>query len=528
MSSKTEVKNVPATDSANNPKVIALQDLKGKSKTHPFSIVSLDVNQVDHNIQDELYSIYSSTLELPSGRTELTIQIPVKDILKEFGEAIKGLSNFAGQLIGKLVGGIASGILDSIKDDITSLIGELKRTAEDLIKYATDRLKDVLDKTIDRLDEVLQALVKRVMYMTVLIVELLNQTWDKVSEAVLFWFFEANIAAYDAVAQVPFAKKKPRLVYSKPLWVRGGSAFDKVPRITLRGNYLLKFKKFKIENLKIKPTEVTENELTFQLPNAIVNKIRKNRSGRYSIVIEAKKNKIFGGSVMNRIEIPVLPQLEYTVEASAWPVFNHIRYSTFDVEYDSGKTDDDSKEVVKVHYPPNSEGIVESASNTFINKNSKSYLIDAAPSGSRNSFIVKFYLEGDGGWPFEGGAWFHYKYNVKYKLLVKDVYGKEEQFRLLEESDIDEKPLRISKYFQYPGGKSLLADPSIERLRWKYKCRLKVLAYADNAVADQELLVRDMNDMNPVVAEAMSSINEFGELLVEIKSEEIRNNLKLG
>lgn len=500
----------------------------------------LDINKetLESRAPTALYALYSTSVlgeplaPFPDGTdpnlpgSPVAINIPVGDILKGLEGAVGDLSQFLGNVIGDLLGGIAESILEAIMDDIREILEDLKNKAEDVIKFAADKLRDVLEQTINQLDDMLQKILNRVMYMTVLIRDVLSQQWDQINRDVLIWFYEANISGYDVAAEVPFTKNTPRIVYATPIWIRGGETFDANTRIVVRGNFLKKFKKFKINNEDVTPIHSTGNELSFELPDDVSETIRRYRSGRSSIILSAKKSGLFRETIKDTLKIPILPQLEYYVEAAVTPLYNQVRRGTFPVENDTGKTDDDSRTVVWRHdvRRVHSDAVISQFKKVFIKKNRDTQFKSAQVTAGGRIFEVRCYLEGEGMPPFEGAAWFHYKYIISYKHTKKNITGNTESFVLDDESDLDETASVITKYFQYPDGKKLAMNSDIERLRWAYKCTLRVVAYADNEVGEHELKVVHMDSDQPIADVSRSTINGFGELVVTIDSDRIQSD----
>ena len=506
-----------------------------------MGILDIDKAMLESRDPSALYTLYSSSVlgvslvPFPDGRdpnlpaSPVAINIPVGDILKGLEGAVGDLSQFLGNVIGDLLGGIAESILEAIKDDIHDILQDLKLTAEEVIKFAADKLRDVLEQTINQLDDMLQKILNRVMYLTVLIRDMLSQQWDQINRDVLIWIFEANIAGYDAAAELPFTPNEPRIVYANPIWIRGGENFDITKRITLRGNFLKKFKKFKINNEDVTPIHSTGNELSFELPDDVAKTIRQYRSGSSSIIVSAKKSGLFRETIKDTLAIPILPQLEYYVEAAVTPLYNQVQRGTFPVENDTGKTDDDSRTVVWRHdvRRVHSDAVISGFKKVFIRKNRDTQFKSAQVTGGGRIFEVRCYLEGEGIPPFEGAAWFHYKYIISYKHTKRNITGNTESFVLDDESDLDETASVITKYFQYPDGKKLAMNTDIERLRWAYKCTLRVVAYADNEVGEHELKVVHMDSNQPIADVSRSTINGFGELVVTIDSDRIQTDADL-
>ena len=472
----------------------------------------------------ELHRVYSEGVLDVGFPPTFVGGVPVKDLLNGLSKAIKDISNFIGEVVGGFLGGIAKGVLDAVKDDIEQILGDLKSMAEDLLKYAADQLKDVLDKAFDELNATLKSLVDRVIYVTALVDEIIKQRWEQISEDIIVWLFEANIAAYDAAATLPFARNIPRLVYAKPIWLRAGSGIEPDARLVLRGNFLDKFTRFEIAGVSVAPIDKAGNQLSFAYPAPVQERLETQKEGHFSIIVLASRKPIFSRRINERVGIPVLPKLEFFIEAQLWPKYNHVRTDVMYAEYKIEPTDDDSKPGKEKYDVPRSDATFEDPSIEVLDRNGVQDFRAELGNG-RKTFTVSYYLEGEGPWPFEGRVWMHYRYKLLYRWVERDKQDGIQRLVLNRPEDIVEEQRVITFPLAYKGGKELALRNDIEFLRWNYQVQLKVLEYVDGGLA-QEQLVRRVDDQRPELPDVGSTVSAFGELLITVRTEAIVRLLK--
>lgn len=440
-------------------------------------------------------------------------------ILENLSTSLKTLSNEIGEIVGNLLGGLLEGVLESIQDDIEDLLEDIEGTGKELLTHAADELEDVIDYTVDRLEGSARELANRVMHLTMLVDAILSQNLDGINQNVLVWLYEANITAYDAAAGLPFASDKPRLVYVRPLWIRRGQDLGNVTLI-VRGNFLNKFDRFFISGQQVTP-QGSANEQRFRLPDAVRKQI-ENQPELRQIDITAQDEvaliaDIFGGRDRREtLFVPVLEKLDLAMSVVIWPVFDEIHEESMIATHSWGKTDDDSRSVKRIHQVPKSGArFIRFEKIGRIDRNRETKWKGGKITGGGTTFTARCYLEGDGGWPMEGGAWCKYRYRLYYRWREDDVVGNVERYQLPDAEDFDEQQLRIVRRFQY----TTPIDRKLHRnIRWHYKILMKVMdwAHSDGPRVVEEVEVTDERHTDPRLA---ASIDHLGHLSVEIDAE---------
>jgi len=223
--------------------------------------------------------------------------------------ALHGLIDSVQEMI-KTASAEARALLESINSDLKSLVDDLDR-----------RFQKKLDNTFDRLDQLERRIMEDASALIDQTQKALNELQNGVFENARMLLWEADISAYENLANLPCRLQVPRFVYVSPQKLR---IWVDPPEITVRGNFLdVGTPEVTIAGQSAQIIAASSREWRLRIPDSVLAGITAPGSLGIRAAPPAcqslplRRSKVVPGKELS-IAFLAEPRPQYQVSASIW------------------------------------------------------------------------------------------------------------------------------------------------------------------------------------------------------------------